>query len=154
MHLLIEIFETFLLSLRPGLYSRRTNHLTSHTCTCGHAMRASAAGVSSACFQQEEWSGVGFGPVVLRVRNANLSPYLRSFPRQRIFQGSGKSNRKCLRLDQTSNLLFPSPGKSKRLRLPICFFPGRQKALDDEWPESIFHHVGSQSVSYLLSVKC
>ena len=26
--------------------------------------------------------------------------------------------------------------------------------LDDEWPESIFHHVGSQSVSYLLSVQC
>ena len=24
--------------------------------------------------------------------------------------------------------------------------------LDDEWPESIFHHVGSQSASYLLSV--
>ena len=28
------------------------------------------------------------------------------------------------------------------------------KKLDDEWPESIFHHVGSQSVSYLLSVQC
>ena len=26
--------------------------------------------------------------------------------------------------------------------------------LDDEWPESIFHHVGSQSVSYVLSVPC
>ena len=26
--------------------------------------------------------------------------------------------------------------------------------IDDEWPESIFHHVGSQSVSYLLSVQC
>ena len=26
--------------------------------------------------------------------------------------------------------------------------------LDDEWPKSIFHHVGSQSVSYLLSVQC
>ena len=26
------------------------------------------------------------------------------------------------------------------------------KKLDDEWPESIFHHVGSQSASYLLSV--
>ena len=26
--------------------------------------------------------------------------------------------------------------------------------LDDEWPESTFHHVGSQSVSYLLSVQC
>ena len=26
--------------------------------------------------------------------------------------------------------------------------------LDDEWPESIFHHVGSQSASYLLSVRC
>ena len=26
--------------------------------------------------------------------------------------------------------------------------------LDDEWPESIFHRVGSQSVSYLLSVQC
>ena len=25
-------------------------------------------------------------------------------------------------------------------------------SLDDEWPESIFHHVGSQSASYLLSV--
>ena len=29
-----------------------------------------------------------------------------------------------------------------------------QQKLDDEWPESIFHHVGSQSVSYLLSVQC
>ena len=29
-----------------------------------------------------------------------------------------------------------------------------QEQLDDEWPESIFHHVGSQSVSYLLSVQC
>ena len=29
-----------------------------------------------------------------------------------------------------------------------------QNTLDDEWPESIFHHVGSQSVSYLLSVQC
>ena len=28
------------------------------------------------------------------------------------------------------------------------------KKLDDEWPESILHHVGSQSVSYLLSVQC
>ena len=28
----------------------------------------------------------------------------------------------------------------------------RKKKLDDEWPESIFHHVGSQSASYLLSV--
>ena len=26
--------------------------------------------------------------------------------------------------------------------------------LDGEWPESIFHHVGSQSASYLLSVQC
>ena len=26
--------------------------------------------------------------------------------------------------------------------------------LDDEWPESIFHHVGSQRASYLLSVQC
>jgi len=30
----------------------------------------------------------------------------------------------------------------------------REFSLDDEWPESIFHHVGSQSVSYLLSVQC
>ena len=28
----------------------------------------------------------------------------------------------------------------------------RKRILDDEWPESIFHHVGSQSASYLLSV--
>ena len=26
--------------------------------------------------------------------------------------------------------------------------------LDDEWPQCIFHHVGGQSVSYLLSVQC
>ena len=26
--------------------------------------------------------------------------------------------------------------------------------IDDEWPECIFHHVGSQSASYLLSVQC
>ena len=25
--------------------------------------------------------------------------------------------------------------------------------LDDEWPESIFHHVGSQSASYPVSVQ-
>ena len=29
---------------------------------------------------------------------------------------------------QTSNLLFPGPGKSKRFRLRICFFPTREKA--------------------------
>ena len=28
-----------------------------------------------------------------------------------------------------------------------------KKKLDDEWPESIFHHVGSLSASYLLSVQ-
>ena len=27
------------------------------------------------------------------------------------------------------------------------------KKLDDEWPESIFHHVGSQSASYPVSVQ-
>ena len=26
--------------------------------------------------------------------------------------------------------------------------------LDDEWPENIFHHVGSQSASYPVSVRC
>ena len=35
----------------------------------------------------------------------------------------------------------------------ISFFV-KKSELDDEWPESIFHHVGSQSVSYLLSVQC
>ena len=57
-----------------------------------------------------------------------------------LFPGPGKS-----KMVQTSNLLFPGPGKSKRLRkgfrsrawkkqkpqtsnLPICFFPGREKA--------------------------
>ena len=29
-----------------------------------------------------------------------------------------------------------------------------KEKLDDEWPESIFHYVGSQSASYLLSVQC
>ena len=33
-------------------------------------------------------------------------------------------------------------------------YQGHEFQLDDEWPESIFHHVGSQSVSYLLSVQC
>ena len=28
------------------------------------------------------------------------------------------------------------------------------RKLDDEWPESICHHVGCQSVSYVLSVQC
>ena len=39
---------------------------------------------------------------------------------------------------------------------PACIGLRRQhdSQLDDEWPESIFHHVGSQSVSYLLSVQC
>ena len=106
-------------------------------------MSASAAGVSSACFQQEEWSGVGFGPVVFRVHNANLSPYLRSFPRQRIFQGSGKSNWTCIRLPicffpgrqkkqldmyQTSNLLFPGPAKSKMVQTSNLLFPGPGKS--------------------------
>ena len=30
----------------------------------------------------------------------------------------------------------------------------KAKKLDDEWPESIFHHVGSQSASHLSSVRC
>ena len=30
----------------------------------------------------------------------------------------------------------------------------KKEKLGDEWPESIFHRVGSQSVSYLLSVQC
>ena len=39
---------------------------------------------------------------------------------------------------------------------PLLLFqyPKNISQLDDEWPESIFHHVGSQSVSYLLSVQC
>ena len=40
----------------------------------------------------------------------------------------------------------PPPLKGKR--------KATQQKLDDEWPERIFHHVGSQSVSYLLSVQC
>ena len=36
----------------------------------------------------------------------------------------------------------------------ILVFFVKKSELDDEWPESIFHHVGSQSVSYLLSVQC
>ena len=40
-----------------------------------------------------------------------------------LFPGPGKS-----KMVQTSNLFFPRPGKSKRLRLPICFFPAREKA--------------------------
>ena len=28
-----------------------------------------------------------------------------------------------------------------------------KRVLDDEWPESIFHHVGSQSASYPVSVQ-
>ena len=38
-----------------------------------------------------------------------------------------------------------------------CFAAGHRtihKKLDDEWPENIFHHVGSQSANYLLSVQC
>ena len=72
-------------------------------------------------------SGVGwwFGPVVFRVHNANLSPYLRSFPRQRIFQGSGKSNWKCIRLPIC---FFPGRQKAKWFRLPICFSqPGKKQ---------------------------
>ena len=40
--------------------------------------------------------------------------------------------------------------------LKVCpdQWPSNPFKLDDEWPESIFHHVGSQSVSYLLSVQC
>ena len=29
-----------------------------------------------------------------------------------------------------------------------------KRKLDDEWPECIFHHVGSQSASYPVSVRC
>ena len=32
--------------------------------------------------------------------------------------------------------------------------PASALPLDDEWPESSFHHVGSQSVSYVSSVQC
>ena len=31
--------------------------------------------------------------------------------------------------------------------------PRNLSELDDEWPESIFHHVGSQSASYPVSVQ-
>ena len=47
---------------------------------------------------------------------------------------------KILRMSRTCDSEFPSHCQ------PL--------ELDDEWPESIFHHVGSQSVSYLLSVQC
>ena len=39
-----------------------------------------------------------------------------------------------------------------RPRLLVEEYTWPEKKLDDEWPESIFHHVGSQSASYLLSV--
>ena len=29
-----------------------------------------------------------------------------------------------------------------------------KKKLDNEWPENLFHHVGSLSASSLLSVQC
>ena len=36
---------------------------------------------------------------------------------------------------------------------PDVWGGGEKKQLDDEWPESIFHHVGSQSASYPVSVQ-
>ena len=50
-----------------------------------------------------------------------------------LFPGPGKS-----KMAQTSNLFFPRPGKSKRLRLPICFFPGREKAKWFRFPICFF----------------
>ena len=34
----------------------------------------------------------------------------------------------------------------------FCSLTRQAKELDDEWPESIFHHVGNQSASYPVSV--
>ena len=44
--------------------------------------------------------------------------------------------------------------KTKHSHKSVAGSKKPKKSLDDEWPESIFHHVGSQSVSYLLSVQC
>ena len=54
--------------------------------------------------------------------------------------------------------LRANPHGQKRLRTVVLITGIRNstppKKLDDEWPESIFHHVGSQSARYLLSVQC
>ena len=58
--------------------------------------------------------------------------------------------RRHVRRDCTGNLALLVSESWARTRKP-----GKQTGkLDDEWLESIFHHVRSQSVSYLLSVQC
>ena len=116
------ILKTARWSHRPyciRTYSRRTNHLTTHTYTCRHAMSTSAAGVSSACFQQEKWSGVGFDPIVFRVHNANLSPYLRNFPRRE----------KTIKNISDFQFAFSRAGKKQNNSdFQFTFDPGRKKA--------------------------
>ena len=60
-----------------------------------------------------------------------------------------------------AKLWWPIPTHNSKVkqghfvRLSAFIFAWRKlKQLDDEWPESIFHHVGSQSASYPVSVRC
>ena len=55
---------------------------------------------------------------------------------------TSKEIEKCLKYTRTS--------QTSKIR--IFQNSNLKKQLDDEWPESIFNHVGSQSASYLLSV--
>ena len=52
---------------------------------------------------------------------------------------------------QTGDILSKTYSKLSRQETPnsVCEV---YKQLDDEWPESIFHHVGNQSASYPVSV--
>ena len=83
------------------------------------------------------------GPATYRFAPTNLQKLISSSSSQdsiKMFEGASAMS--CF----VKSLVCPE----------TAFKQGAQghQQLDDEWPESIFHHVGSQSVSYLLSVQC
>ena len=45
-----------------------------------------------------------------------------------------------------------TPNLGHQALLISCGLHGHRHKLDDEWPESIFHHVGNQSASYPVRV--
>ena len=77
--------------------------------------------------------------------------------------GPNSSSFHCLCVVQGWSASQPRPALDFKGHIPALPFNflsfsldilAQPEKLDDEWPESIFHHVGSQSVSYLLSVQC
>ena len=74
-----------------------------------------------------------------------------------IFEEQAPCNsKKSLRLKK-SQIIKTVLGLNKLLDALTCFFWSlrlKKKKLDNEWPENLFHHVGSLSASSLLSVQC